>query len=450
MLAGCSLVIFGQAIGQQRLISMKEAITLATQQQQLQAMQGQALASSYEAALAKNSLMPDLSAGYQAGYATYNNITGMNYPGLMMPITGPPSSGNRYDPVAGTAAALLLKWSPVTFGQRKAAVDKAMAQFHLSNSQYNSEAFRQQYLAAYTYLDAVYLQSLLHSMDANIVRTEAGLAQSLVLAHEGLRAGIDTIQFQSVLAQARMDRINTLRQYQSQLLELARLAGLQQLPEDIALTDTLLITKVPAYTDTVSSYAQNPVYNYYTARKAVSMAALHEVNTAWRPRLDIWANAYSRGSGVAADGAAHAADGWSLTRNNFGAGVQVSFPLLQFSQVNIRKKQFKALLKADEQQLSQVSFNLRQQLQTAQYNYRQNAQAAQLAPVQTKAASLAYEGLKVSYAAGLTDYSRLIQGQYDLLKAETAAAAANLQVWRSLLEIATVAGDMHLFTDQLK
>jgi outer membrane protein TolC len=444
-------LIFQAASAQQRVVSIKEALSLVqSQQPQVAAYKAQADAARYDINLARNTLMPQLDAGYQAGYATYNNITGMSYPGLIMPISGPPSVSNTYDPVPGTAAAALLKWNPLTFGQRQAAIDKASAQYKLAASQYDDALFREQYAAINVYLEAVYLQKLLAVIQANMERTNAGLQQSLVLAREGLRPGIDTAQFQSALAQAEMDRLNTQRQYQAQLSELTRLTALAEMPDHIALSDTMLTAQIPVEAKAGGTYTDNPLYRYYQARRELSESALKEVQRAWRPRLDIWANAYSRGSGISADGTVHKADGWSLTRNNYGAGLQLSFPVLQFSQVSIRKKQYRSLLKADDARLSQTALNLQKQSETAQYNYRQNLLVAQQAPVQSKAVRYAYEGLQLSYQSGLTDYTRLIQGQYDLLKAEIAEAGAYLQVWRSLLEIAVVSGNLQIFTDQLK
>jgi outer membrane protein len=48
----------------------------------------QAKATEQNIALAKNTLMPDLNAGYQINMATYNNITGLSYPGFLLPISG--------------------------------------------------------------------------------------------------------------------------------------------------------------------------------------------------------------------------------------------------------------------------------------------------------------------------------------------------------------------------
>jgi outer membrane protein TolC len=440
-----------RANAQKRALSIRDVLALVeTGQPQLQAYREQSTAAGYTISLAKNTLIPDLTAGYQAGYATDNNITGMSYPGLIMPISGPVSARNSYDLVPGTALTAYLQWTPLTFGQRAAAIDKATAQFRLAGSNYNNTLFQQRYAAILIYLDVVYLQKLLASQQANIDRTHIGLQQSLVLTREGLRPGLDSVQFQSLYAQAIMERLGTQRLYQSQALELCRLTGLPGTPDDLSFSDTLMAAGLPTIPDTSGPYAQNPAYLYQQAQVAVSKANLKQAETAWRPRLDLWANAYSRGSGIQSDGTINKGDGWSLSRNNYGAGVQLSFPILQFARVNIQKKQYRSLLQADQDRLSQVSVNLRRQVETAQSNYRQNLLIAAQAPVQSRAARLSYEGLRLSYQSGLVDFTRLTQGQYQLLNAEIMEANAYLQVWRSLLDISVSKGDLDLFTNQLK
>jgi outer membrane protein len=439
------------SFSQKHILSLKDVLNLVQLgQPQLQSYRELTTAAKYNIGLAKNTLVPDLTAGYQAGYTTFNNITGMSYPGLMMPITGPPSSTNSYSPVPGTALAALFQWTPLTFGQRQAAIDKASAQFQLAGSNYDKELFKQEFTCITTYLGLIYLKKLLESQQANLERTKVSLQQSLVLAKEGLRPGLDTVQFQSTLAQAEMDRLNTQRLYYAQMLELQRLTGLTGAPENFELSDSLLAAELPTIPDTAGGYIQNPDYKYYQAQVAVSAANLKEIEHAWRPKLDIWANAYARGSGVEANGTIDKSYGWSLSRNNLGAGLQLSIPILQFSKVNIQKKQYRSLLDADMSQLAQISINLQKQIETAQSNYQQNLLVAGQAPVLSKAARYAYEGLKLSYSNGLVDFTRLTLGQYQLLNAEVMEANANLQVWISLLDIAVSKGDLKIFTNQLK
>lgn len=449
---GCSFLLIALAAhAQKKALSIKEVLALVESgQPQLRAYRAQSVAARYSVDLAKNTLVPDLTAAYQAGYATDNNITGMSYPGLMMPISGPVFAGSSYNLVPGTALTGYLQWTPLTFGQRAAAVEKATAQFKLVGSIYDNALFQQRYAAILVYLDLVYLQKLLAGQQVNMDRTQVGLQQSLVLAKEGLRPGLDTVQFQSLLAQAVMERLNTQRQYESQALELCRLTGLPGDPDDLVFSDTLMALQLPSLPDTSSVYTKNPGYQYQEAQVALSTAALKQAERAWRPKLDLWANAYSRGSGIASDGTINKGDGWSLSRNNYGAGVQLSFPILQFARVNIERKQYRSLLLADQEQLSQVSMNLQRQVETAQSNYRQNLLVASQAPVQSRASRLSYEGLRLSYQSGLVDFTRLTQGQYQLLNAEVMEAGAYLQVWRALLDIAVSKGDLNLFINQLK
>ncbi|HLK29700.1 MAG TPA: TolC family protein [Puia sp.] len=444
-------IISHSCLAQQKVISLKEIASLVQSNlPQLQAYKEQSNAALQNINLAKNTFVPDASVGYQANYSTYNNITGMSYPGLMMPITGPPSANNNINFVPGTALAMLVKWEPVTFGQRNAAVQKATAQFQFANASYNQALFKQQYTALYTYLDAVYLQQLLISTQANISRIETALIQSLVLAKEGLRPGIDTTQFQSALAQARVNFYSAEKAYQLQLEELTKLAGLQQSSYEIILSDTSMATTYPLLPDTANGFARSPLLQYYQSKQEFSKASLKEIQTAWRPHLDVWGNAYSRGSGVEYNGNINKPDGWNLSRTNYGAGIQLSFPILQFSQINIQKKQYQSLLKADEAMVSQSKLDLQKQLESALINFQQNKKIAEQTKLQQQFAGYAYSGLELSYKSGLTDYTRLTQGQYDLLNADIAKANAYLQMWHALLDVAVAKGDINIFLQQLK
>jgi outer membrane protein TolC len=441
----------GAASAQKRTVSVRDVLALVQSgQPQLRAYQDRAMAEGENVSLAKNTLVPNLTAGYQAGYATDNNITGMDYPGLLLPLSGPVFATSSNNLITETGLAGLLQWTPLTFGQRAAAVEKATAQFQVAGRSYDNALFQQRYAGILVYLDVIYLQKLLVSQQANIDRTQTGLQQSLVLTRQGLRPGLDSVQFQSVLAQAVMERLATQRLYRAQVLELCRLTGLPDSPDELIFSDTLMMVQLPQLPDTTGIYTQNPAYQYQQARVALSVAGLKEVERAWRPRLDVWANAYSRGSGIAADGAVDKAYGWDLSRSNFGAGLQLSFPILSFARVNIQKQQYRSLLRADQDQLSQVSVNLQKQIETAESNYRQNLLIAAEAPVESKAARLSYDGLRLSYQSGLVDFTRLTLGQYQLLNAEVTEAAACLQVWRSLLDIGVAKGNLDLFTNQLK
>jgi len=187
----------------------------------------------------KRSLMPDLTVAYQANLATFNNITGMSYPGLIMPISGPPSQNDNTNFVPGSAVTALLTWRPITFGQRGTAIERATAQFKLANANYNEQTFRYQFMAINTYMEAVYFQQVMSSNKANISRYLSSLQQSLVLAKNGLKPGIDTIQLQSSAAQAEIDFLQSENNYKQKLIELSNLIGSTDRGGNLILTDTI-------------------------------------------------------------------------------------------------------------------------------------------------------------------------------------------------------------------
>ncbi len=442
---------FQKASAQSTTLSIKEALQkVQANLPQLEVYRQQALANSENIQLAKNRMVPDLTIGYQANMATFNNITGMSYPGFLLPISGPPSLSNDLNFVPGSAAGALIKWNPFTFGQRDAAIQKATAQFNQANASYNEQLFQYQYSVINIYLEAVYYKQLLKSLQAAIDRNNVGLEQSLVLAKTGLRPGIDTAQFQSAIAQSEIDLLQTQRIYQQRITELSRLTAIASAAENIVLTDTLFTTAINPAVDSAAFITSHPYFKTLEAQKNVTAAGLKEIQKSWVPLLDIWGNVYARGSGVDASGHINKTEGFNLSRTNAGVGVQLCFPVLQYSKVNIEKRQYQSLLKVDEARLAQAKLDISKQTATALQEYRQDMKIAIKSPVLLKAATDVYQGLKQSYETGLIDYARLAQAQYELLKAEVNDANARLQLWRSLLAVAIATGNLNLFTSQLK
>jgi outer membrane protein len=437
--------------GQTVSLSIKEvAQKVQANLPQLEALRQQAKAAEQNIALAKNTFIPDLNAGYQVNVATYNNITGMSYPGFLLPISGPPSLSNKMNFVPGSALGALVKWNPFTFGQRDAAIEKAAAQFKQANAAYNEQLFQYEYSAMNIYLEIVYCKQVLKSLQANINRSKVSLEQVLVLTKNGLRPGIDTTQFQAAIAQAEMDYLQTERTCQQKITDLTRLTGIDAQADNIVLTDTLFNQKAFVLTDTATAINQHPYYQNLQAQQKITEAGLKEIEKSWVPQLDIWGNAYARGSGIDAAGDVNKFNGFGLSRTNAGVGVQLSFPVLQYSKVNIKKKQQQSLLEADKARLAQAQLDISKQIETAVLQYEQDVKIASKSPELLKAARDVYEGLKLSYETGLIDFTRLANSQYELQRAEVNNANARLQLWKSLLAIAVAKGNLNLFLEQLK
>jgi len=396
-------------------------------------------------AISKNTLLPSLDAVYQADLATYNNITGMTYPGSVYPITGPASSTNSYQPVYGTAGSLSLAWQPYTFGQRSAQVSTSRAGANIKVAEYQNEVFKQKIAVAGAYLDLVFAEAILAVYQENISRVGVNLKQSRVLTVSGLRPGVDTALFLSEYAKANIDYLNAQKNLLSQKIALSEL-----LVSDTAFTaiDTFFLEKLP-----LEKYKTTPVVHSLIslsqARIDYSNAKEDMLKRAWYPKLTLWGTTFARGSGVHQDGSINSTDGLSFSRYNYGVGMQVAFSLLKFSEVRLQQDQQNLVIKSDIERSQQVKLQLSKQQEIADANLQSAISIAKETPAQLTAARYAFKALEVRYNTGLANFADLMQAQYNLIKAEIDLKKSYLDVWKALLYKTAVTGDLNIFLNEL-
>jgi len=419
----------------------------------IQAMRHATSAAQQEIKSAKNKGLPDWRLGYQANIATVNNITGMNYPGLLVPISGPPSASNSWDFVPGTLAGSVISWEPYTFGRRPAEVETAVAQYRLVHAQFNEQLFTAQYQAVQLYLEAVYLKRTVKIADAATHRIQGLLQQSIELAKVGLIAGIDTAQFQSSLLQAEVDQRRAAGNYEEKLKELSLYLGDSLDIHSLVLSDSTFLHYIPSSIDQAADTMlvnNHPLYQSAWRKLKLTESVQNQWNKAWRPTLELWGTLYGRGSGVNENGVVNKSSGWNISRTNAGIGVQLSFPLLGFQEVNTKKLQLSEQYKSDEYALVQTVMDIRNAGERAMVLLQRNRDVALKTPQQVAIAHKIMEGLQMSYAKGLVDYSRLHQAQFELLRAEISDAQAQLQVVQALLHCSVAMGDLTIFLASVK
>ncbi|MBL7690709.1 MAG: TolC family protein [Flavipsychrobacter sp.] len=396
-------------------------------------------------AISKNTLLPNVDAIYQADLATYNNITGMTYPGSVFPITGPASATNSYQPVYGSAGSLSLAWQPYTFGQRNAQVSSSRTGANIKVAEYQNEVFKQKIAVINAYLDLVFADAVLSVYHENMSRVGSNLRQSRVLTISGLRPGVDTALFLSEYAKATIDLLNARKNLLSQKITLSEL-----LVSDTAFiaTDTFFIARLPS-----EKYKTTPVVHSLIslsqARIDYGYAKEDVLKKTWYPKLTLWGTTFARGSGIHQDGSINSTDGLSFSRYNYGVGLQVAFPLLKFSETRIQQAQQNLIVKSDIERAQQVKLQLSKQQETADATLQSALSIAKETPTQLMAARYAFKALEVRYNTGLMNFADLMQAQYNLIKAEIDLKKSYMDVWKALLYKTAVTGDLNIFLNEL-
>jgi outer membrane protein len=437
-----SLAVCSQAFSQ----SLRDLLKIAEQNYPLLKAKGYEVRAGKDlVSLAKSATVPTLDAAYQLNYATYNNITGMATAQGFVPISGPPSADNVYQGVYGTAGGLLMNWDVLTFGQRKSKIESAKAYQANREADEKQEIFHHQIRTANAWLDVLMSDELIEVYSKNLERAEENVRIVKSLVRSGLRPGVDTALFNAEVSRAKIDLLNykNLKEQQVQLLS-ELLGGI----EHTFSPDTSFFDRLPDVS-TENSVQNHPMIGLSKSRVQIHQFERTQLQRTLNPKLSFWGTAYARGSGIRHDGFVNAEDGFSFSRYNYGAGLVLSMPLLQFTRVRHQVHAQESLIKAEEEKLNLTRLQLEKQNQVANVTLRNALQIANESPVYYESAQYSYRALQSRYNSGLVNYTDLIQAQYMVVKSEAGLKKSYIEAWKALLYKAAVQGDINLFLDKL-
>lgn len=439
------LIFFVSVFGQ---TDLKALLTLAeTNYPVIAAKQAEAEAAQANVSLEKNRLLPSLDAAYQANYSTYNNITGMSYPGQLLPISGPPTTENYSTAVPGSAATLMLKWAPVTFGQRSAAVEYNQKMYEKQLAGIEDEVLRLKFRVVFIYLDMTATGELIKVFQKNIERNEFNLKQAGTLVSAGLLPAVDSLRFRGELSKARTELFKIENLFETQMQELLELLASNEIT-DIK-PDDFFVKNLPVEPADTYGAIENPVLKMAQFELEANQAQLQQINRSWTPKLEFWGTTYARGSGISYEGNLNKSDGWSFNRYNYGVGLQLVFPILDLTNVKLKTNRQEALTRSSESYFRQTQNTLNKEETIALNDLNTSLLVAREVPVEFEANESAFHALQTRYNSGLTNYSELIQAQYDLLSAEASLKNACISSWKSLLKLAVIRGDVNIFINQI-
>ena len=393
---------------------------------------------------AQSSALPSLDAAYQLNYATYNNITGMAVGQAFVPISGPPSVDNTYNPVFGSAAGLLLNWEPITFGQRKSKIESAKAYADYQQTEANHELFQHQVRTINTYLDVIMTNELIHVYNKNVERSADDVRIVQSLTRSGLRPGTDTALFQAELSRARIELYHYEKLKAAQEVMLSEFVG----GRAVYSIDSSFFRLLPKLAEDTSQ-GNHPLIRLSAGRVLIGLSEKTALQRTLYPKLSLWGTAYARGSGIRYDGFVNSEDGLSFSRYNYGAGVVFSLPVLRFANIRHQVNAQESLIKSEEEKLNLTKLQLEKQREVAQVTLINALKIAQESPSYYQSAEFSYRTLKSRYNSGLVNYSDYIQAQYALIKSEADLKRAYIEAWKALLYKAAVQGDINIFLNQL-
>jgi len=395
---------------------------------------------------ARTAYLPRVDALLQFNRATRNNVFGTLLPQSTIPsISGPVINSNNAGSVWGSATGVLVSWQPFDFGLRHANVQATRAAKDKADAVLLNSRLEVGAAAADAFLTHVAAKETVRAASAAVENWNTLLKNIHALAAAQLRPGADESRIEAELAMARTQLVYARQAEQESKATLAKF--LSSPPIDLNLASERLLTLLPPADEAPPfNSASHPLMEEQKAVIAQSAAQLHALERTWVPQFTLEGAASARGTGAESDGTR--LPGWNgLAPNvqNYAAGFNVTFSLLDFASIHAKESAQSATVHAEQARQQLIDKTLNESFEKAQAALTAARDVANNTPVELKSAHMAFDQAKARYQAGLTPIDDLAQAQRLLVQAEVDDSIARLNIWRALLQLDAARGDLEPF-----
>jgi len=399
--------------------------------------------------IARAPFRPRLDAIWQIDRASTNNLVSTTLPQSVLPsVSGAVLPSSSWAAVWGSAAGVLFTWEPFDFGSRQAAVDAARSDAGHAAAQLSVIRLRVASAAVDAFLATVAAKQITGAAAANVTRWEAFARSVHVLVDNQLRAGADASRADAELAQARNRLIAAQTAEARTRAVLAETLGLDGASIDV--DGRGLLASLPS-NDRAVDVAAHPLALEAASAIAQAEALGRVLDHAWAPKVLTVASFSGKGSGVDALGVRTGGfSGLGLDRGNWAAGLQVTFPVLDFAVTRDEQRVQSLRVRAVESERDDTVRHLASQLAQANADLEGARRLAENTPAALEAARASETQTSARFQAGLATTADVSEAASLLVQAEIDDSLARLNVWRSLAEVAAAGGDLQPYLDLVR
>ncbi len=437
---GLSSTVSPQSEERKEPVTLASAISTASASYaEVRASQAELSAAQEGLGLAKKAYLPGADFYAQWNRATRNNVFGLVLPGGVPSISGPVLDDETSQGTFGSVAAALLRWEAFDFGSRAAGVREAEALSRRAGAGLRLTGLQVSLGAADAFLGVVAGDSASAASAAAVERMEVFAGSVTALVQNELRPGADLSLAQAELARARNELVRAEEVREQARTSLAEWLG--RAGERIEVDGRELIETLPATEAAPEGEGRlHPLVEAGEAERDRARARRDFAASAYRPKLDVLAAVYARGTGALLDGTFKGGSSglWPET-TNWAVGLAVRFPLLDFA-LRQETEIEEYLQEAAEARYRNAVERVGADLERARIHLDSARRVAENTPAELAAARALQTQARARYDAGLADVLAVAEAERILRRAETENAIARLEVWRARFAVAAAEG----------
>jgi outer membrane protein TolC len=392
---------------------------------------------------------PESLISYQDVAATHNRLTQTLFSSPAIPsIGGPGPDVVHMNAKAFSAAGFIVDWAPIDFGLHKARIDLSKTELSLTRARYDLTLLDVGVQAAAKYLDALIMHEQVAVAEANVTR----FAEFSKIAHAEVEAGLkpaaDSSLADAQLANARNDLIRAHLNDELARASLAYAVGHGGELLEINPGGIITVTE-PSDTQVTPPILENhPMALVGKAAVSIQIAERHVLDRQYYPKFRWLGGMNLRGTTFNTNlGDVQAPDvsGIFPVIPNWNVGLMVDLPFFDIIRIRAQKKVVQEQFVAARHAYDLTIQELRTDDVQAQARMRAAMALAANMPVQVQAAALAARQAEARYQAGLATVAQVAESNQILADSRVKQAVANVGVWKALLQVAAVHGDLRPF-----
>jgi len=395
--------------------------------------------------LAQTTYLPRVEIGVQGSRSTFNNVSGMFFPNsFFQPISGPDLGRNSYSSSWGSAAGILLAWEPFDFGLRSAQVSTAQTMERHSQAFILLTQLEVALAVGDAYIDVIMAQESRQALQANLNRRVVFGKTVDVLVRNQLRAGVDGSRAEAEMAVARTHLLEAEQIERSQMATLAQVLG--KAGDQILIRDPVLGGFPQGSVSEKKDPAEHPLALVQKAAADIPKKREEALARTWAPKFNLQSSFFGRGSGWDNRGNRDSGgEGLLPDVPNWSVGLTATFSLLDFSTIRAQKQQEHYRNLAEMARYDRVIQELTAQQVKARSLMENTKRIAENTPIQLQAARQTESQAAAQFKAGLATVVDVAEAQRLVVQAEVDDARARLGVWKALLALSGVQGELSQF-----
>src|SRR5579885_2872387 len=374
-----------------------------------------------------NEYMPDGLIQYQEVMASHNKLTQILYGSPVFPANpGPGFENVNMQPRFYSGVGFSVDWAPIDFGLHKARINLAKAQYNQANAQYGVTRLDMKIAAASAFLDVVEAEQQVLAAAENMKSFEefSKVVEAQVKAE--LKPGAD-----AALAAANLANAVGLGGVEISVID----KGIASLKEE---ANTQRAPPV---------FEEVPILQAAKASLLTAIAQRKVLSREFYPVFHWLGGVQNRGAGLNTKGrnTSHDVFGVFPTVPNYQIALIINWNFLDWWRLHAEKKVQNLRIAAQKQDYDLVLQNLKTEDVRSRAQVRAALAIAENMPVQVASAEMAAQQARARYAVGLASVAQVAEANQVLAQSRMQLAVANVAIWRAMLAVASVHGDLEPF-----